>query len=268
MLIRKLIRRFRSGQSGLTLVELLVTMASGLIVSFAAFTLIDITLHSSSRVTDRIDATQRGRVAMEQLVQLLSSGCLTSDVSPIQPTTATGITPVVTTDANHLVFVTGLQDGAVGMPTEHVIAYNSGVLTDTAYSYVSGSAATLTAPATWIFNPTPKTIRLLSNLWPVGSNPGIFSYYTYSNPANATANSLVGASPLTTLSAPWPPAAGVTNAAGSVAEVDVNWVVGAYPVPGAPIVTPTDKSRLITMSDSVVFRLTPASSNAANNPCD
>jgi Tfp pilus assembly protein PilW len=92
MLIRRAFMRFRSGQSGLTLVELLVTMASGLIVSFAAFTLIDITLHSSGRVADRIDATQRGRVAMEHLVQLLSSGCLASDVSPIQPTYRTDAT--------------------------------------------------------------------------------------------------------------------------------------------------------------------------------
>jgi prepilin-type N-terminal cleavage/methylation domain-containing protein len=268
MLSIKWLRRRCSGQAGFTLIEMLVSASAGLIVAFAAWSLIDVTLHSSSKITDRIDATQRGRIAMEQIVQQLSSGCLASDVSPIQPTTAAGISPVITTDASHIVFVTGVGDGSTGTPTEHAITYQNGVLTDTAYTYVGGSAPTLTAPATWTFNPTPRTIRLLSNLWPVKGATGIFKYYTYSNPANTTANSLIGAAPLTALSAPWPPAAGVTNSAGSVAQVDIGWVVGAFPAPGTTLAFPTDPSRLVTMNDSVVFRLTPASSNAANNPCD
>jgi type II secretory pathway pseudopilin PulG len=65
--------RLRDEQSGFTLVELVVSSAIGMVVLLALFGLVDVTQTGSSRVTQRVDASQRGRTAMEQMTQALRS---------------------------------------------------------------------------------------------------------------------------------------------------------------------------------------------------
>lgn len=64
-------------QDGMTLVELLVTMAIMSVVSLATFSLIDVTLRRSGEITARVDTVQRGRSAMDAMTrQLRSQICL------------------------------------------------------------------------------------------------------------------------------------------------------------------------------------------------
>lgn len=254
-------------QDGFTLVELLVVIMTGMVIVFATFELIDITMNQTSRTMDRVEATQNGRAIMEELVQELNSGCVVGNVSPVQAVTATGISPAVKSDSQDLVFVSGLGSGAKVVQTtttggsgvslfEHVVSYSGGVLKDAAYPSTGGSAPTMSSAGTWTFASTPSIVHVLRNVASVA-----FKYFSFSNPANSNSNSLDGTPAILTtpLSPQWP-ATGVTNAALSVARIDIAWQVG--PSDGS-----TDPLRQVTMNDSVVFRLTPPTSSASNSPC-
>jgi Tfp pilus assembly protein PilW len=243
-------------EDGFTLVELLAAMLSGIVIMLAAFAMVDLTIRDTNRVTDRVEATSLGRTSLEQLVGELSSGCLTPDVSPIMATSSTGITPSVTSDATHVVFVSGLGDGQSGNPTEHVLTYAANALTDRSYAYTGGTGATLTGPSTWTFATTPTTSHVLNNVTAFN-----LKYYSFPNTANATVNSLNGATALTTLSSVWPATSTEYNAALSVARVDIALTVG-------PSSGTTAQTVLTDLTDSVVFRVTPPSSIAINYPCD
>lgn len=245
-----------AAQAGFTLVELLVGMLAGVVVLFGATSLMIVALHFSGRISDRVAATQQSRTAMEQLMQELQSGCLTSDVSPVQASTAAGISPTVDSDGTHLVFVSGLGDSATATPTEHVVSIQNGALVDASYSFAGGSPPALNTPSTWTFNATPAQTRtLLAHVSQIDPNTPLFQYYSYSNSANPTANSLLNAvalsaTPLSSANAP------------AVAEVAIAWQ--AAPPNGL-----TDSSRVVQMNDSVVFRQTPASPGTnPNYPCD
>lgn len=244
-------------QGGFTLIELLIAMSCGIIIMLATFALIDLTVEMTQRVTDRVDSTARGREFMEQLVQELNSGCLLPDVSPVQAASASGISPAVSSDGSDLVFVSGLGDGQTATPVEHVVTFKSGTITDTSYANTGGSGATTTAASTWTFSSTPSTARQLTNVFSAG-----FTYYSYSNPSNNPTNSLSGPAALSTpLSSVWPATSGETNGAPAVARVDIAFQVG--PTSGS-----TSTAARTTLNDSVVFRLTPASSSGVNLPCD
>jgi prepilin-type N-terminal cleavage/methylation domain-containing protein len=82
----QLIRRFRSDQAGLSLVELLVAMALGSIVLTALMTLVVNGTTSVVATHNRTEAAQRGRQAMDRVVTLLSSQtCVIADASSSQP---------------------------------------------------------------------------------------------------------------------------------------------------------------------------------------
>jgi hypothetical protein len=240
-------------ETGATLIELLVALAAGVVVLFGTTALIIGGFGTTSLVTDRVNAVQEGRSAMEELLQELDSGCLANDVSPVQAATAAGISPAVNTDGTHLVFVSGLGDSSVGTPTEHVVSIQNGGLLDVSYANTGGSPPALGTPATWTFSPTPaRQSLLLEHVAQISAAP-LFQFYSYSNPSNATLNSLVGAVPLAV-------PLGAT-AAPAVAQVDISWQV-------APSDGMTDASRVTAMRDSETFRLTPADPGSLNYPCD
>jgi prepilin-type N-terminal cleavage/methylation domain-containing protein len=64
--------RVRS-ESGFTLVEMLVAVVVGSIVTLAAFTMLDRSVQLTGKTTARVDSTQRGRVALETITRHLRS---------------------------------------------------------------------------------------------------------------------------------------------------------------------------------------------------
>jgi prepilin-type N-terminal cleavage/methylation domain-containing protein len=250
MLTTRLAERWLADERGFTLVELLVATAAGVLVLFAASTIMIVSLRLTSRVTDRVQAVQQARTSMEQVIQELNSGCLTNDVSPVQATTTAGVTPAVSTDGSHLVFVSGVGDSATATPTLHVLSVRSGSLIDTSYANTGGSPPALNIASTWTFSTTPTGTRtLLQHVSQIDASTPYFQYLAY--PASSGA---IGSTPLSPL-----PLSG--SAAASVAEVDIAWV--AAPSDGL-----TDASRVIAMRDSAVFRFTPANATGTNFPCD
>jgi len=75
--------RFRD-ESGMTLIELMVGLSIGLVVTFASFAVLGRATTASREIADRQEAVQRGRLAMETITrQLRSQVCLGESAEPI-----------------------------------------------------------------------------------------------------------------------------------------------------------------------------------------
>ena len=72
------------GEAGFTLIEVLVAAAASVVVVGAASAILVIALHQSSRISDRVQATQLGDIAMTKLVSELRSACLNEKFAPVQ----------------------------------------------------------------------------------------------------------------------------------------------------------------------------------------
>jgi prepilin-type N-terminal cleavage/methylation domain-containing protein len=212
------LRRLRD-ERGFTLVELLVVMVAGVVVSSALFTILDVTLHQTTRTFSRVDASQRARIAMETIEQELHSGCYANDVYPVIDGTATSIS-----------FWSQYGSAANLTPTKHTISLDTttGNLTDATYT-TSGTSPN------WVASATPqKTVTLLTN---VSQSPGVpvFSFYELRSTGSYNLGSSVSGS-----------------TARAVSEVRITMVVN--PAGGSGIrsdLTPN------TVTNTVTLRLTP-----------
>jgi hypothetical protein len=141
----------------MTLPELLLSMIIGTVVLFAAFGLLDATIGASAKVDGRVDAIQRGRVAMDTIVRdLRSQVCL--------PSTDPAVTPVGSLRAgsdNSVDFYADLGDGSASRPTQRR------VLT------FSPTANTITET---VYGATTTTRTLLTDVYQDGPTP-VFSYF-------------------------------------------------------------------------------------------
>jgi prepilin-type N-terminal cleavage/methylation domain-containing protein len=76
MSVTALRRRLRT-ERGFTLIELMVALTVGSVIVLAAFAMLDRSILLTGRVSDRVDSSQRGRLAMEDMArQLRSPACL------------------------------------------------------------------------------------------------------------------------------------------------------------------------------------------------
>jgi prepilin-type N-terminal cleavage/methylation domain-containing protein len=93
VLVSAVARRVRVGQSGMTLIELMIGMSIALVVTFASFAVLGRATTVSNEIADRQDAIQRGRQAMDLVTrQLRSQVCLGETAEPISYGDATTIT--------------------------------------------------------------------------------------------------------------------------------------------------------------------------------
>lgn len=263
------------------LIELLMAMIMGIIVSGALYAILNTTLLQSSRVFSRVDATQRSRLALENIESLLHSSCVSESVTPITAgSTGTSMT-----------FVSKYGGAATLTLVQHTISLSAGTLTDSSYAATGGAAPN------WIFASTPTSTRtLLTNVSASGSTP-IFQYFGYEAANDASGNAYHDSSgnPFQmlldgSLSLPSgaTTSAGVAVAAGTVpanspaplltplsagdadstAEVLIKMVVGPG---GASNLNKNLSDVSSTVTDSVVLRLTPVVSDGSTNqqvsPC-
>jgi hypothetical protein len=100
--VMRRLSRIRSDESGYTLVELLTSMAIGMVILMASFLLLDQATSVSQEVANRHEALQRGRLAMETIVRdLRSQVCLGDETEPI-----------TVADDNIVTFYIDLSDGS------------------------------------------------------------------------------------------------------------------------------------------------------------
>ena len=142
-------------ERGLTLIELMVALVLGIIVSAATLAIVITSVHLTSNYDDRVDATQQGRDAMLKITQALNSSCVAAGVAPI----------LAASDSNDVWFYSALSDSPTITPNEVEISLTGGSLVMNTYAYVSGAAPN------WVFAGTPTAFTLVVNAQAIGSTP-------------------------------------------------------------------------------------------------
>ncbi len=190
----RVLRTAARDQRGFTLVETLVAMVTGVIVTGALFTILDFSVKQSSRLSGVAQATQVGRGAMTRVVEELHSSCL-----------ANGFTPVMEKSSpTKLILVNGYNEkeepkNAVEPPAEllasgihkDIIEYEKGTgrLIDTTYRASSNTPLSTPEKFAWEATPASK-VRLAEHVTQMeegGKTLPVFKYYAYTTtPATAT----------------------------------------------------------------------------------
>jgi hypothetical protein len=223
-------------ETGTTLVELMVALISGIVIFAALAMMVVTTMHGASRVTARVEATQRARIAMTRLMEQLHSSCVAPEIAPVYP----GSTE------NSLAFVHQTGSAVSPTPILSVVSYSSGTLQQTDYAPTGG------ASPNWTFDKkTPLATKiLLTKVAPIPAT-AIFSYYRYVNGA-------VSETPLS------PPISGLTTEEAAL-TVEVRTALSAD-----PLTTPVkDANDQASVRNSATLRLTPPSFNegSPSKPC-
>jgi len=224
-------------------------MVSGMVVILATLSILDISISQSSRTSERVDADQRGRLAMEKILLELHSSCAFAGINPVE----------AGSEPNAIKFVS--QTGAEAYFTQmvkHVITFSPELGTLTDASYVSNNVLKAgETTSTWTYPNTPTSTQLLlsgvaqSKEKETEKPIPIFQYYRYED-GNLSGN-------------PLPNTLGIKEAE-ETAGVTVTFTAGpSFTAYHASQGTKTD--RAVSLSDSVVLRFDPASAAGTNEPC-
>jgi Tfp pilus assembly protein PilW len=170
-------------ERGFTLVEVLVAMVTGIIVSLALFAILDFSTKQAARVSESAQATQIGRTAMTHVVDELHSACLSAAFVPVK----------AGSNASKLVFVNGYFPAVIKEKTEPEYKFvrkdtiefvpAKGQLTD-ATALASGEVE---ASGEYPWKPATTLVLAehISHAETSGKEEPIFSYEKY-NTASAT----------------------------------------------------------------------------------
>jgi prepilin-type N-terminal cleavage/methylation domain-containing protein len=258
-----------SGEHGFTLIELLVSMLIALVVSLAAFSILQFTTDDVSRITSRAHVNQTGRVALEKIMLQLHSACVAVTVNPIWPK-STGNTIKFVSETSPL---NANKEPISSLSTVHLheITYNesTGILTEKT-RLSSGTTPEFT------FNehetPEPSSRTLLTGVKQSGSTP-IFQYYRYY--ASSDTKVKLGEAKLGELDSE-----AMSNATMAeekvIGKVKVTEAEKVAKVTMSFVLTPEGHESIIAkggqpiaLEDSAVLRFTPSSEEAANTnqPC-
>ena len=203
---------------GFTLIEVLVAMVTGVIVTGALFAILEVSTRQAARVSEVAQATQVGRTAMTHVVDELHSACLSAGFTPVKSGTT----------ATKLVFVNGyfpehaseVKEPEYTFVNKNVIEYvpAKGRLTDVT-SKATGEPVSGEYP--WKETNSSTLAENISHAVIEGKEEPIFKYYAYK--ATPTTNTSEAASTLKELT---PEAAEKTPA--SVAAVGIAFRTAPY----------------------------------------
>jgi prepilin-type N-terminal cleavage/methylation domain-containing protein len=177
MLIPPSALRAARDQRGFTLIEVLIAMITGLIVTGALFSVLEFSIHQTTRLSDITQANQLGRTTMTHIVDELHSACISAGFAPIQATST----------ETSLVFVSGYSSeaevpsvfGEKGGVRKDEIEFKEGKMWDTSYP-ATGSEGE--SKYTW-GTPTKTLIgeNISQSVEPSGKKEAIpvFKYFAY-----------------------------------------------------------------------------------------
>jgi Tfp pilus assembly protein PilW len=220
-------------EQGFTLVEMLVSIVTGMVVILATLSVLDISISQSSRISERVDADQHARLAMEKIMLELHSSCISTAFTPVQ---------VGSTDTKLIIVSqTGSEAYFTGV-TKHVISLSEGKLTDASYPSTNSKEE---LGATWKFAGTPSGTQTLARGISKTNSEAIFKYYKYVS-GNLSSTALTV--PLS------------ETEAKATAEVTVSFTT-------APTSERTAADRTVQLSNTAVLRYDPATASGSNEPC-
>jgi prepilin-type N-terminal cleavage/methylation domain-containing protein len=185
----RLLQRLRD-ERGMTLLELLVAMVAGVVVTGALLATLEFALRQNTSISDRAQADRTGRAAMNVILEQLHSSCTGFGSTAIQGPSTTPVTPLASTGGTNLWLLsaygnTTSGEAAVSGVVEHDINWTAtgtsntsesvGTLTDYAFTG-SGESPNWTFPTLSTSNATAKV--LARNVVPL--TPGtVFHYWRY-----------------------------------------------------------------------------------------
>ena len=225
-------RQTLAGESGVTLIEMLVVCLTSIVVVLALFSLIDFTVRQTAGASERVHANQRGRLAMEYLVNSLHSSCVAVAAVPV----------IEGSTGTELILLSETGTGAYFKTmTKHRIYLSGSTLYDAKYTSTGGIAPK------WKFSTTPNsTSTVLTGISQSGSTP-LFRYYKYEG----------STLPETELATPLSEANAKLTAA----------VKLAMTVASETKETSITTGKSIELSNTVLLRFDPASTTSTNTPC-
>jgi prepilin-type N-terminal cleavage/methylation domain-containing protein len=173
-------------QRGFTLIEVLIAMITGLIVTSALFSVLEFSIHQTTRLSDITQANQLGRTTMTHIVDELHSACISAGFAPIQATST----------ESRLVFVSGYSAeaevpsvfGEKGGVRKDEIEFKEGKMWDKSYP-----ATGTTSKGEYTWGAETKTLigeNISQSVEPSGKKEAIpiFKYFAYaSKPSTGTA---------------------------------------------------------------------------------
>jgi prepilin-type N-terminal cleavage/methylation domain-containing protein len=161
-----LMKRLRS-EAGFSMAELLVVLIIAGIVLAGVASLMQVVMRQSTGTVLRTEATQRGRLVLDQITQQLRSQvCLDVD-------TATEKVSLAAASDNSVTFYTDLSDGSK-QPVKRTVTYDPVGKTIKQTSYLATSAIGV-VPTT--FSATGTTRTLLDNV--DAPTAGMFAFWGY-----------------------------------------------------------------------------------------
>jgi type II secretory pathway pseudopilin PulG len=189
MLIPPLPRLSLSDARGFTLVETLVAMITGVVVTGALFAILDVSVKQSSRISEVSQSTQLGRGTMTRIQDALHSACISPGFAPVREGSketklvlisayseqaevpATWTTREVTEGASKKTYLEGVR--------RDEIVFEGNNLNDT-YALSTGTGA----EAGYSFG-TGKLVKIGEHITQIGVTP-IFQYYEYNSTAQTS----------------------------------------------------------------------------------
>jgi prepilin-type N-terminal cleavage/methylation domain-containing protein len=200
-------------EHGFTLIELLVSMLVAFVVTGALFAILQVSLHQTALITDKVQANQMGRTAMTRIIDELHSSCIAPGFTPIQEGSTESQLIFKNAYSSEAVILNAKESSAKTPGTgvfEHEIVWNSTAhtLTDFVYKSESGEGETAKFPELDYSTTThealhasPVTgIRLASNVTQSeegGKTQPIFAYEKYSLSTTGSSSSTASVSTLT-----------------------------------------------------------------------
>ena len=164
--MRRRLREIREDEGGMTLIELIVATTTGIVI-FAGLTAMVLgSMHSSTRVTNRVHATQDARRVVHRITNELHSACVAQYVVPVQPEST----------RTKLSFAHAYGSEVTPVPIKTAITLSGTTLTQTDYPVASGSTPS------WVFSSTPSSTRtILKNASAYSASAPVFTYFKVEN---------------------------------------------------------------------------------------
>jgi hypothetical protein len=230
------IRRLRSEERGLTLIEVSVGALIGVVVMLGLFAFLDTTSKSSQKTAARIDAAKLGRPVIASIMDRLHSTCVAPDLAPI----------LQGSKDDSIWFLNQTGSAVTVTPLKRNISWSGDTtktLNESIYPSTGGSAPD------WTFSSSPSSTRImLKPVQRVGTTP-IFRYYAYGSTGTISTT-------------PLPTPLSATDAA-KVVQVTVSFQVPSRVDESDAAMAGTD------FTDTALLRFTPpAADNSVDNlPC-
>jgi prepilin-type N-terminal cleavage/methylation domain-containing protein len=166
-------------ERGFTLIEVLVAMVTGVIVTGALFAILEVSMRQSTRVSDVAQATQLGRTAMNHIVDEEHSACIAADFVPVQ-VKSTPSTLILEDGYSEEAEVPVVGTQTTGLRKDEII-WSSSLHTLTDKTSLS-TGEPKPGEYSWA---AAKTVLLAEHVTQTGKLP-IFRYYEFSSTASSS----------------------------------------------------------------------------------